>query len=225
MRIFAKGLGYGIKAIYCTDQFLVVHSDGVANHLDSLNLIPRPPGGGTGNYATACVTRNQEIQFLTFKIPLFPVELPSASLTNNVVTFISGSMLPTNVPLPASGPVAVTVNGLPLFPPYNNNGELTWVTCEMDGCNAHVGQGFDYHYHGDPFGSKCMYDNLDYAFPAAHPPLIGFSLDGFSIYGRHLSEVAEGYSIPLDICGGHRHGSYGYHYHSQVRTFNATKTS
>ena len=51
----------------------------------------------------------------------------------------------------------------------------------MDGCNAHVGQGFDYHYHGDPFGSKCMYDNLDYVFPAAHPPLIGFSLDGFSI--------------------------------------------
>ena len=40
-----------------------------------------------------------------------------------------------------------------------------------------------------------------------------------------MSEVAEGYSIPLDVCGGHRHGSYSYHYHSQVRTFNVTKTS
>jgi hypothetical protein len=42
--MFAKGIGFGIKAIYCTDKYLVLHSDGSPNHRDSLNLIPRPPG-------------------------------------------------------------------------------------------------------------------------------------------------------------------------------------
>ena len=49
-----------------------------------------------------------------------------------------------------------------------------------------------------------------------HPPLWGFSLDGYNIYGRHLSSSNEGYSTVLDNCGGHSHGTYGYHYHSQV---------
>ena len=98
---------------------------------------------------------------------------------------------------------------------------MTWLVCELDGCNAHVGMGFDYHYHGDPF--ECMYSNIDYSFPASHPPLIAIGMDGLKVYGRHLSVAAEGYSIPLDICGGHSHGSYGYHYHSQVLRFNVTK--
>ena len=52
-----------------------------------------------------------------------------------------------------------------------------------------------------------------------HPPQIGWSLDGYSIYGRHLSVQNYGYSTPLDDCGGHNHGStYGYHYHTQVLT-------
>ena len=38
-------------------------SVGVAYHFDAMNLIARPLGEGTGNYATACVTRNQEIFF------------------------------------------------------------------------------------------------------------------------------------------------------------------
>ena len=44
LSIFAKGIGFGIKAIYCTDKYLVVHSDATPNHRDSLSLIPRPPG-------------------------------------------------------------------------------------------------------------------------------------------------------------------------------------
>jgi hypothetical protein len=75
----------------------------------------------------------------------------------------------------------MAVNGLPLFPPYNNRGDLTWTVCELDGCNAHVGMGFDYHYHGDPF--ECMYSNNDYSFPAAHPPLIAIGMDGLKVYG------------------------------------------
>ncbi len=59
------------------------------------------------------------------------------------------------------------------------------------------------------------------------PSLVGFSYDGFYIYGRYLSSDAPGFQNPsLDICGGHEHAvagtdEYGndltrYHYHTQV---------
>ena len=75
--------------------------------------------------------------------------------------------------------------------------------------------------HGDPFHSRdgvCLYGPGNYTSNSAHPPLWGFSLDGYNIYGRHLSANNEGYSMALDDCGGHTHGAYGYHYHSQVIT-------
>ena len=77
------------------------------------------------------------------------------------------------------------------------------------------------HLHGDPFHSTdgtCLYGPANYTSDSAHPPLWGFSLDGYNIYGRHLSANNEGYSMALDDCGGHTHGAYGYHYHSQVIT-------
>jgi hypothetical protein len=67
-KIFQKGIGYGIKAVYCTDSFLVVHSDGTPNHPNTLNLVPRPPGGGSGPYSTSCVTRNSQTQFYSIII-------------------------------------------------------------------------------------------------------------------------------------------------------------
>jgi hypothetical protein len=79
---------------------------------------------------------------------------------------------------------------------------------------------FDYHYHGDPFGSNCMYSSADYTSSTAHPPIIGYALDGFPIYGRYLDTAADGYFTTLDACGGHVHSpdtnGYGYHYHAQV---------
>jgi hypothetical protein len=82
--------------------------------------------------------------------------------------------------------------------------------------------GFDYHYHGDPYSNvtgRCLYSDADYASATVHPPLIGWSLDGFSIYGRHLKTTNEGQSIALDDCGGHVHGTYAYHYHGQVVSY------
>jgi hypothetical protein len=94
--------------------------------------------------------------------------------------------------------------------------------CEVDACNEHVGTGGGQpHLHGDPFHSTdgtCLYGPANYTSDSAHPPLWGFSLDGYNIYGRHLSSSNEGYSTELDNCGGHSHGTYGYHYHSQVIT-------
>ncbi len=45
----------------------------------------------------------------------------------------------------------MSVSGLSMFPLYNNNKEIAMSMCEVDTCNAHAGQGFDYHYHGDPY--------------------------------------------------------------------------
>ena len=59
-----------------------------------------------------------------------------------------------------------------------------------------------------------MYSAANYT--GAHPPLIGFALDGPAIYGRYLSTSALGETVPLDKCGGHVHDNLDYHYHSQV---------
>ena len=67
-----------------------------------------------------------------------------------------------------------------------------------------------------------MYNQSDYPTTSSHPPLIGFGLDGFSIYGRYLSVSAPGASIALDLCGGHSHDPYGYHYHTEVKKINVT---
>lgn len=167
------------------------------------------------------MTRSNVLQSFTWRIPLNPVALSTSSATINNVNALNamGVKLPT-VALPNEGATGVTVTGLPIFPPYNNVGGLTWVSCEVDWCNTHAGQGFDYHYHGDPFGPNCLYSVKDYASTTSHPPLIGYGLDGFPIYGRYLDDTAPGYSIGLDDCGGHVHSpdtnNYGYHYHTQV---------
>ena len=76
--------------------------------------------------------------------------------------------------------------------------------------------------HGDSFGPTCLYSKANYTNPqgaydpTVHPPLIGFSYDGYHIYGRHLSTSAVGYSTPLDDCGGHSHDALPYHYHPQI---------
>jgi len=104
-----------------------------------------------------------------------------------------------------------------IYPFYNNVGLNDAEECNLDSCNEHIGQGGGQpHLHGDPFGSTCLYSSSEYVTMDSHPPQIGWALDGPSIYGRYLSETAPGYSTALDICGGHSHDSYSYHYHTQV---------
>ena len=42
-----------------------------------------------------------------------------------------------------------------------------------------------------------MYSTSDYNSTTSHPPLIGYGLDGFSIYGRYLDDTAPG----IEMCG------------------------
>ena len=81
--------------------------------------------------------------------------------------------------------------------------------CNVDACNQHVGAGGGQpHLHGDPFSSTdgvCLYGPANYTSTTMHPPQIGWSLDGYSIYGRHFNAANQGYANALDDCGGHTH--------------------
>jgi hypothetical protein len=57
-----------------------------------------------------------------------------------------------------------------------------------------------------------------------HPPLIGFAMDGYTIYGKHIVSELEGGTLGLDRCGGHSHGEYGYHYHAHTLAHQSTNT-
>ncbi|GMH94843.1 hypothetical protein TrVE_jg9957 [Triparma verrucosa] len=212
----------GIKAAYCTDEFLVVWSNGRPNYdpsdSDYLGGIPLPPGGDT-----SCRVRTSSELLTVYKIPIAP---PADQTGTNAMGASGDAALP-NVPgMPEAGCIGMAIDGVPMFPNYNNRGQPAATSCEIDRCNAHSGKGDDYHYHGDPFGSKCLYDEDDYGSSPSttHPPLIGFAMDGYGIYGRHTDALQEGADVDLDDCGGHVHTTYGYHYHSFV-TLGRTTTS
>ncbi|CAE8595016.1 unnamed protein product [Polarella glacialis] len=204
-----------VKAAWCTEDFLVIVSDGKPSYdADSdsyLGGIPLPPGGGAN-----CRARSAAEQLLVFKVPLAPQKLASGA-SNTMTNPLDGV-----AGMPEAGATAVAIDGVPIFPNYNNRGLFAFVSCEVDRCNAHAGTGADYHYHGDPFGAKCLYGESNYSSSAAHPPLIAFALDGFLVYGRHTAASQEGQSYELDACGGHTHTSYAYHYHPEVRAKTTT---
>ena len=202
-----------VYAAFCNAGYLVVISSTENSFPDNLDNIPFPPGGTLAN-GSPCRTRSASIgasSMLVSRVILTPTALSSASLDNNkergASWYITRASDGAIFPLPADGAIGITVAGQQMFPIFNNRGSFTPEQCEVDGCNAHVGQGGGQpHLHGDPFGPTCLYSQANYASLTVHPPVIGFAFDGYQIYGRHLSTSAEGYSTALDICGGHQHG-------------------
>jgi len=130
-------------------------------------------------------------------------------------------------PNPPAGASGVGKNGVPFYPGLDNGGHWVWDVCEADKCNAHVGRGGDYHYHGDPVGSSCVYTTDAYTNNDPHSVKIGYALDGYLIYGRYTAAGQPGIDVDLDLCGGHSHDAFGYHYHPSVesRAGSSTMTS
>eukprot|EP00195_Chlamydomonas_chlamydogama_P000578 CAMPEP_0202920872 /NCGR_PEP_ID=MMETSP1392-20130828/77083_1 /ASSEMBLY_ACC=CAM_ASM_000868 /TAXON_ID=225041 /ORGANISM="Chlamydomonas chlamydogama, Strain SAG 11-48b" /LENGTH=884 /DNA_ID=CAMNT_0049614391 /DNA_START=111 /DNA_END=2766 /DNA_ORIENTATION=+ len=215
-----------VKAAYCNDAYLVVHSDGLPNHSEGIATIPNPPGAGGEGLNTQgaylqCVTRSMTPQFLSYKVPLSVTLLSNNG--SNAASFPTGASLNVAV-LPQAGAMGVALNGLPIFPANDNHDAYFWEACEADICNAHVGKGGDYHYHGDPYGPDCLYGPANYT-GASHPPVWGYSLDGVPIHGRYTSLTQDGWAVEFDKCGGHTHGDLGYHYHSYVMRRTSTLAS
>ena len=86
----------------------------------------------------------------------------------------------------------------------------TLCRCEV-GCNEHIGGGGGQpHMHGDSFGPGCHYSAANSSSMSAHPPLVGLSFNGLSIYGRHLLTSIMGFTSLLDDFRGYAHDNLCY---------------
>jgi hypothetical protein len=101
------------------------------------------------------------------------------------------------------GAIALAANGIPIFNPQNNRGEVAAEIGELDKWGGHCGRADDYHYHIAPVHLQAV---LGVDKPVA------WALDGYPIYG--YTEPDGSPRQPLDAEGGHNHGSWSYHYHA-----------
>jgi|GEM_PF-3057627 len=103
------------------------------------------------------------------------------------------------------GAIAIAVNGVPIFNPQNNRGEVSAEIGELDEFGGHAGRADDYHYHAAPLHLQ--------KYVGTNNP-IAFALDGYPIYG--LTEPDGSVVTGLDECNGHSTSTWGYHYHAST---------
>jgi phosphatidylethanolamine-binding protein (PEBP) family uncharacterized protein len=129
-----------------------------------------------------------------WRIPLHPVPA-------KIPAIVEGHFL--------RGAIALGVNGIPIFNPQNNRGEVSYEIGELDKWGGHCGRADDYHYHIAPL-------HLQEVVGKGMP--IAYALDGYPIYG--LTEPDGSPVGKLDECHGHEDAKVGYHYHaSQKRPY------
>ncbi len=104
------------------------------------------------------------------------------------------------------GAIALAANGIPIFNPQNNRGEISQEIGELDQWGGHCGRADDYHYHAAPLHLQAT---LGKALP------IAFALDGYPIYG--LAEPDGSAPANLDAFNGHETPNLGYHYHGSTK--------
>lgn len=138
------------------------------------------------------------------------VPLPQAYVGDNAWRF-------PLVPVPAAQPqtiqnhflrgaIAIAANGIPIFNPQNNRGEMSAQIGELDQWGGHCGRADDYHYHVAPLHLQKILGN---ALP------IAYALDGYAIYG--LTEPDGSQPAGLDAFNGHTTPALGYHYHASLK--------
>jgi phosphatidylethanolamine-binding protein (PEBP) family uncharacterized protein len=126
-----------------------------------------------------------------WRIPLHPVVAAQPAM-------IKGRFL--------RGAIALAANGIPIFNPQNNRGEVSQEIGELDQWGGHCGRADDYHYHIAPL-------HLQNAVGKGMP--VAFALDGYPIYG--LAEPDGSAVGALDECHGHETAGAGYHYHASMK--------
>lgn len=164
------------------EKFLYVESNGMPDHSMMVGItswqqqVPLPQQY-TGNNA--------------WRIPLVPVA------SANPVS-IKGRFL--------RGAIALAANGIPIFNPQNNRGEVAAVIGELDKWGGHCGRADDYHYHAAPL-------HLQTRVGVGQP--IAYALDGYPILG--LTEADGSVPSGLDAFNGHSAPGAGYHYHASLK--------
>lgn len=119
--------------------------------------------------------------------------------------------VPAKKPLPIRdhflrGAIAIAANGIPIFNPQNNRGEISLDIGELDEWGGHCGRADDYHYHVAPL-------HLQKTTGPGLP--IAYALDGYPIYG--LTEPDGSEPKALDAFNGHSTAALGYHYHASEK--------
>jgi hypothetical protein len=104
------------------------------------------------------------------------------------------------------GAIALAANGVPIFNPQNNRGELSAEIGELDQWGGHCGRADDYHYHAAPLHLQSV---VGERLPVA------VALDGYAIYG--LKEPDGSAPQGLDAFNGHETAALGYHYHASLK--------
>ena len=165
------------------DTYFLVSSDGMPDH---------PMMIGITNWQQQVPIPQAYTGANSWKIPLKPVVAKSPA-------FIKGRFL--------RGAIAVAANGIPIFNPQNNRGEVSQDIGELDKWGGHCGRADDYHYHIIPLHLQAT---VGKGLPVA------FALDGYPVYG---ATEPDGSSLrKLDECGGHEDAKFGYHYHGLAKS-------
>ncbi|SMD38283.1 Por secretion system C-terminal sorting domain-containing protein [Reichenbachiella faecimaris] len=207
--------------------FMVIASHNASDGPNFLIDVARPPGDGEGGgYDEQSITRNAILEVKLVKIPLKDYGLIEELTDNDLTPYGS---LASDLNIDASeydvynysgtSSNGVAIDGVVIYPSYNNNLRVAAADAEITSTGIHVGRGMGLHYHADGHGYNGnginLYNESDYV-DQDHPPLIGFSYDGIALFGKYEDGYSdmEGFGDELDDFGGHDHSSFGYHYHA-----------
>ena len=211
--------------------FMVIASYSIQDRPNRLLDVTTPPGDGSGGYGESKVTRDALLGSFLYKIPLKDYGEVSTVGDNVMTTDSSGDGqnladdagdINYNVYSWASiNTVGIAVDGVEIYPLFNNVLLASVEKGEVTQSGIHVGQGMGLHWHGDGHaanGNKMNIYNLRDYVGYDHPPLIGFGNDGVALYGKYEDDYSsmDGFSTEIDDFGGHEHDGYNYHYHAHT---------
>ncbi len=218
--------------------FMVIASHAISARPNLLVDVNRPPGGVAGlGYAQSPVTRHGKLGEFLIKVPLKDYGLTTALLDNDL-SFMGdlasdydathGTTTVKDVyNYTSTRSNGVAVDGVTIYPAYNNNLRFAPEDAEITSSGIHVGGGLELHYHADGHAYNGnginLYNLSDYA-GRDHPPVIGMALDGIALFGKYEPSYSSmiGYEVTLDEYGGHDHGDgFGYHYHAHTQSVTA----
>ncbi|MFT5127711.1 MAG: hypothetical protein ACI8W8_001318, partial [Rhodothermales bacterium] len=101
------------------------------------------------------------------------------------------------------GPIAIAVNGIPIFHALTQSGKDAYAGGELDQWGGHCGRADDYHYHIAPA-------HLEAVVGKGNP--VAYGLDGYPIY-----VVNPAIDKPLDECHGYFDDAGNYRYVGELK--------
>ena len=206
--------------------FMVIGTYAINEGMTHLWDVPRPPGDGiTGTYEDQTVTRNVSRSGNLVKIAMKDYgevdELTDNIMVNDLATDSPQTPEFSHLNYASTSATGIALDGVVVYPTYNNSLNISAAVGEISTIGIHAGRGLAPHYHADAYSATKsgfdLYNDADYS-DYSHPPIVTLGFDGVAGYGiyRDGDTTSDGVDQVLDDWGGHDHGVYAYHYHSQT---------